>query len=181
MKLSGKILSVGAAVLMALSLGGCGAQEDVMAPVQLEIHDSAADIEEIGEGKARLEMEGIITNKSELKTVDYTSLPYLKMDDKEVTTTYEPVDSEDTDKVAPGKSVVYSVTYDFDTTAEHEWKFGSREDTVVSGLDEYVCIKRAMRAFEGKGQVTDEEIEKMEEEQQKKFEEFEKSQKEKNN
>ena len=166
------MLSIATVALSALSFSACGAEEDANAPVELEIHDSYADIEDIGDGNAELIMQGVITNKSSLKTVGYDSLPYLTMDGQEVETIYEPMDSDDTDKVAPGKSVVYTVIYDFDPNADHEWKFGTRENTVVNGLDDYVCIKEAKRNFEGKPQVTMEEIKKVEEEQKQKFEEF---------
>ena len=49
-----------------------------------------------------------------------------------------------------------------------------------SFLGDYVCIKEAMRSYEGKSPVSMEEIEAVEEEQKKKFQEFEKSEKEKN-
>ena len=159
-------------VVMALSVTACGHEEDVNAPANLEIHDSYADVENIGDGKARLIMQGIITNNSELKTIDYDNLPYLQMDGQKVTATYEPVDSEDTDKVAPGKSVVYSISYDYDPGTDHEWGFGYSDETVVSGLDDYVCIKEAIRNFEGKPQITMEDLEKLEQEQREKFEEF---------
>ncbi len=124
-------------------------------------------------------MEGIITNHSGLKTIDYASLPYLTMDGNKIETTYEPIDSEDDGKLAPGKSAVYSVSYEFDPKEEHEWGFGVHEDTVVDGLDEYACIKEALRDYEGKAPVTMEEIRQMENEQKKKFEEFENSLKDK--
>ena len=143
----------------------------------LEIHDSLADVENIGDGKARLIMQGIITNNSDIKTIDYNNLPYLKMDGQKVTTTYEPVDSEDSDKVAPKKSVVYSVSYDYDPSTEHEWSFGYSDDTVISGLDDYVCIKEAIRNYEGKPQVSMDDIKKIEQEQKEKFKNFEKEQK----
>lgn len=78
-----------------------------------------------------------------------------------------------------GKAAVYSVSYEFDPEKEHEWKFGYHEDMVVDGLDEYACIKEALRDYEGKAPVTMEEIRQMENEQKKKFEEFENSRKDK--
>ena len=101
------------------------------------------------------------------------------MNGEEVTTTYEPVDSDDTDKVAPGKTAMFSVELEFDPAVEHKWKYGTREGTVANGLGDYACIKAAIRNYGGKAPVTMDDINAAEEEQKKKFEEFEKSEKEK--
>ena len=48
------MLSVATVTLSAFSFCACGAEEDTNAPVELEIHDSYADIEDIGDGNAQL-------------------------------------------------------------------------------------------------------------------------------
>ena len=68
------VAQVGA--LAALSFTGCGEEEDPNAPVEVELHDSIADVKQLTDGKAKLMVQSMITNNSELKTLDYSSLSY---------------------------------------------------------------------------------------------------------
>ncbi|MBR4472935.1 MAG: hypothetical protein IKS55_04795 [Oscillospiraceae bacterium] len=170
---SAAILLAIATLMLAAALSGCGgSREDPNAPPILEIHDSIADVEDIGDGKAMLFMDGQITNTSKMKTVEYASLPYLTMDGQEIETTCEILGRDDNGKVGPRETVVYSVRFEFDPGTEHEWKFGTREGTVVNGLGDYACVKAALRNFEGKAPVTKEDLQRVEAEQKQKYQEF---------
>lgn len=161
------------AAALALVLCACGsATEDAMAPVEMEIRDSIADISPTEDGMATLFMDGVITNTSKLHSAAADQLPQLTMDGEVVEAEYEYYDGEDHDKLGPGEWVYYHISYDFDPSVDHEWKFAYAEDTVVSGLDQYVRIKEALRNFEGKPPVTMEDIRQMEKEQKERYQEF---------
>ena len=161
------------ALAAAFCLCACSSSgSEATGPVKLEIRDSVADVYSVQDGMARLEMQGAITNKSEMQTAQLSDLPQLTMDGEAVAATYEPIDAEKADKVEPGKSVAYRISFDFDPSKDHEWNFKEADGTVVEGLDQYVVIKQALRNYEGKPQVTMEDIEKVEQEQQEKFEKF---------
>ena len=81
------------------------------------------------------------------------------------------------DKVKPGKSLCYHISYEFDPSEKHKWKFQSSDGSVVSGLDDYVCIKKALRNYKGKSQVTIDEVKKIEKDQKKRFKKFLKEEK----
>lgn len=160
------------AAALALVLCACGSTEDAMAPVEMEIHDSIADVAPTEDGMATLLMDGVITNTSKLHSAEADQLPQLTMDGEAVEAEYEYFDGEDHDKLGPGEWVYYHISHDFDPTVDHEWKFQSADDTVVSGLDDYDCIKEALRNFEGKPPVTMEDIKQMEKEQKERYQEF---------
>ncbi len=82
------------AAASVLSFSSCNG-EDPMAPANLEIHDSYAEISDADNEMAELVMEGVITNNLEQKIISYNDLPYLTIDGEKIETTYEPVDSED--------------------------------------------------------------------------------------
>lgn len=161
------------ALVAAVCLCACSSSgNEATGPIELEIRDSAADVYSVQDGMARLEMQGAITNKSEMQTAQLSDLPQLTMDGEVVEATYEPIDMETADKVEPGKSVAYRISFDFDPSKDHEWNFEEADGTVVEGLDQYVVVKEALRNYEGKPQVTMEDIEKLEQEQQEKYQEF---------
>ncbi len=168
------IISVLAAVIL---MGACSSDQSAVGTLELRIHDSVADVVPVKKGAARLIMDGIITNNSELRTAKLIDLPQLTMDGRVVNATYEPLDSEDKDKVKPGKSLCYHISYKFDPSEKHKWKFQSSDGSVVSGLDDYVCIKKALRNYKGKSQVTIDEVKKIEKEQKKRFKKFLKEEK----
>ena len=99
-------------------------------------------------------------------------LPQLTMDGEVMEAEYEYFDGEDHDKLGPGEWVYFHISHNFDPSVDHEWKFAYAEDTVVSGLDQYVRIKEALRNFEGKPPVTMEDIRKVEKEQKERYQEF---------
>ena len=151
-----------------------------MAPVEMEIHDSMADVVPTEDGMAHLVMDGTITNTSKLHSAELAQLPQLTMDGNVVEAEYEFYDGEDHEKLGPGEWVYFHISFDFDPTIDHEWKFRYADDTVVTGLDQYVCIKEAIRNFEGKPPVTMEDIKKVEQEQRERYEAFLKEEAEQN-
>lgn len=94
------------------------------------------------------------------------------MDGEPIEAVYQPIDMESADKVEPGKSVTYEISYVFDASEDHDWKFASADGTVVDGLDQYVKIKEALRDYEGKPQVTEEDLAEVEREAEERYQEF---------
>lgn len=163
------------AIIALLVVAGCSNSTDpATTPLSLTIRDCYADVDAAPDGQALLSMQGVIENTHEMKTAQISDLPQLTMDGEVIEATYDAIDMEDASKVDPGKSVVFTVQYTFDPSVDHEWHFEEVDDTVVEGLDEYVCIKQALRNFEGKPQVTEEEMAQVEREAQERFEEFQK-------
>ena len=168
------VVVVSAIVLaVAFCLSACSSSSnEATGPIKLEIRDSVADVYPAQNGMARLEMQGAITNKSEMKTAQISDMPQLTMDGEVVEATYDPIDMEKADKVEPGKSIAYKISFEFDPSKDHEWKFKSADDTVVDGLDEYASIKEALRNFKGKPQVTMEDLAEIEREAEARYQKF---------
>ncbi len=157
-------------LILALCLSACSSNDEN--EIYMEIHDSVADIEALDDGTARLFVCGVITNNSKTLSAEYDLLPKLTIDGEVMEAGYEPLGDPDVSDLPPGASVYYEVTYNFDPTVDHEWKFTNEDGTVVYGLEEYACIKAALRALEDKPAVTMADIRQMEKEQKQRYKEF---------
>lgn len=175
------VLSAALVVLCLCACSGTGSNsatssetnsaQDENLPIYLEIGNAMADVSDGSDGKAMLTLDFKVTNTSEGRSAEMQDLPRLTLNGTVVETTYEHQDSEKT-VLAPDDVAYAHVETEYDINAEHEWRFKVAEGTVVSGLDEYVRIIEAQRNYEGKPQVTQEDIDKVEAEQEAAYQEF---------
>lgn len=87
------------ALVVAFCLCACSSSGNgATGPIELEIRDSVADVYSVQDGMARLEMQGAITNNSEMQTAQLSDLPQLAMDGEVIEATYDPIDMEEAGK-----------------------------------------------------------------------------------